>query len=280
MDHHVDHAVGLEIFGALKTFGQLFADGLFDHARPREPDQRARLRDLDIAEHAIGGGHTAGGWIGEHNQIGLPRLAQQLHRDGGARQLHQREDALLHARPARGRKHDEWRAVLDRRFQSGDDRLARRHAERATHEVEVLHADNHGEPFEGAAAELDGIGRRGFCAGILQAIGVAALVAELERIERYFRDRDVLPGRVVEDRFHSRGGAHAHVIIGAGNDELVRLHVLVEHELPGLRALDPQILRRLPPIEEAADLGPDDVGDPVHGLIARLRHRFKTRISL
>ena len=62
----------------------------------------------------------------------------------------------------------------------------------------------------------------------------------------------------------ARGRAHAHVVVGAGNDELVRLDVLVEHELPGLRALDPEIFRRLAAVEIAADLRPDDVGDPVH----------------
>src|SRR5207245_10085936 len=54
-------------------------------------------------------------------------------------------------------------------------------------------------------------------------------------------------------------------VIGAGNDELVRLDVLVEHELPGLRTLDPEILRRLAAREVVANFRPDDVGNPVHG---------------
>src|SRR6185295_7976491 len=31
----------------------------------------------------------------------------------------------------------------------------------------------------------------------------------------------------------------------------------------GIRALDPQILRRLPP-QDVADFGPDDIGEPIH----------------
>jgi hypothetical protein len=57
--------------------------------------------------------------------------------------------------------------------------------------------------------------------------------------------------------------ATAHVIVRAGNDELVALDVLVEHELPGIGAFDPQILRRLA-AQDVADFRPDDVGEPIH----------------
>ena len=83
-----------------KPVGQLLADGLLDHARAGEADQRAGLGDVHVAEHRVGGGDAAGGRIGQHDDVGQPRLAQPLHRDRGARHLHQREDALLHARAA------------------------------------------------------------------------------------------------------------------------------------------------------------------------------------
>jgi hypothetical protein len=54
------------------------------------------------------------------------------------------------------------------------------------------------------------------------------------------------------------------VIIGDRDDELVRLDILVENELPGIGAFDPQILRHIAAVEKAADLRPDDVGYPVH----------------
>ena len=115
MHHHVDHAVVFEIFGALEAVGQLLADGLLDDARAREADQRAGLRDVHVAEHRVGGRDAAGGRIGQHHDVGLARLAQHLDRDGGARKLHQRQNALLHARAAGGRKHDEGRAPSARR---------------------------------------------------------------------------------------------------------------------------------------------------------------------
>ena len=145
-----------------------------------------------------------------------------------------------------------------------DHRFARRHAERAAHEVEILHGDHHRQAVEPAIAELDGVVGAGLAARILETVGVAALVAELQRIELHLGNRDVEPGLAVEHRLETRHRAHAHVIVGAGDDEAVGLDVLVEHELPGLRTFDPEIFRRLPPVEEAADLRPDDVGDPVH----------------
>src|SRR4029453_3777612 len=65
------------------------------------------------------------------------------------------------------------------------------------------------------------------------------------RNQRPRRDSHNEPGLVVEHRLEPHHRPHAHVIVGAGDDELVRLDVLVEHELPGLRALNPEIFRGL-----------------------------------
>ena len=115
VDDHVDHAVVAQIFGALEAFGQLLADGLLDDARAGEADQRAGLGDMDVAEHGVGGGDAAGRRIGEDDDVGQLRVAERLDRDRGARHLHQRQDALLHARAARGGEHDEGPPALARR---------------------------------------------------------------------------------------------------------------------------------------------------------------------
>ena len=103
-----------EIFGALEAFRQLLADRLLDDARAGEADDRAGLGDVDVAEHRVGRGDAAGRRIGQHDDIGQPRLAQTPHGDGRARHLHQREHAFLHARAARGREDDERRALFER----------------------------------------------------------------------------------------------------------------------------------------------------------------------
>ena len=126
--HHIDHAVVFQKFGALETFGQPLADRLLDHPRSGKADDGTGFGNLDIAEHGIGGGDPTSGWIGQHDDIGQASCPQPLHGDRGARHLHQREHAFLHARPARGREQDERRPALHGGQHAGDQRLARRHA--------------------------------------------------------------------------------------------------------------------------------------------------------
>src|SRR4051794_21204574 len=56
------------------------------------------------------------------------------------------------------------------------------------------------------------------------------------------------------------------MVVGPGDDELVRLDVFVKDELAGLRAFDPEILRRVATREVIADFRPD-AGDPVHDAV-------------
>ena len=70
MHHHVDHAVILQVLGALEAVGQLLADGLLDHPRPGKADQRAGLGEMHVAEHGVGRRDAAGRRIGEHDDIG------------------------------------------------------------------------------------------------------------------------------------------------------------------------------------------------------------------
>ena len=49
MDHGVEKSVLQQKFGALEARGQLLPDGLLDHARAGEADQRAGLGDIQIA---------------------------------------------------------------------------------------------------------------------------------------------------------------------------------------------------------------------------------------
>ena len=58
--HRVKEPVFEQELGFLKTFGQFLANGLFDDARPRESNERARLSDIQIAQHREAGGHATG----------------------------------------------------------------------------------------------------------------------------------------------------------------------------------------------------------------------------
>src|SRR5262249_13849537 len=80
VNHHIDHAVVPEMLCALEAVGQFLADGLLDDPRAGKTDERARLSDMNISEHRVGGGNSAGGRVRQHDDIGLSRLAQHLHR--------------------------------------------------------------------------------------------------------------------------------------------------------------------------------------------------------
>ena len=183
---------------------------------------------------------------------------------GRPRQLHEREHALLHARPAGGGEDDERPPPLLGRHHAGDDRLAGRHAERAAHEIEILHRRDHRQRLDRAGADQHGIGEAGLGPRVAQAVGVAALVAEFQRVERHLGEGDRLPRAAVEEMGEALGRGHPHVEAGARDDELVRLEVAMEDHLAGLGTFDPQVLRHLPLGEEVADLGTDDVADPAH----------------
>src|SRR2546423_9731345 len=62
----------------------------------------------------------------------------------------------------------------------------------------LFRSDHDRQPVELAEAELHCIGGAGLVAGIAQPIRVAALVAELQRIGRHRRHRDIKPGRSEE----------------------------------------------------------------------------------
>ena len=169
--------------------------------------------------------------------------------------------------PPEAAKQDERRLLLDRAHHAGDDAFAGRHAERAGHEAEVLRSGDDVLSVELAFADEHRVVELGVRLGILEALGVTAAVAELERVVRNRPHRHALVLAAVEEVLQAHIGRHAHVIVGARDDELVGLEVLVEDHLPGLRALHPKIvgdlaLRR----QEAADLRPDDVIDPIHAL--------------
>ncbi len=65
MNDGIEKTVLQKKLGRLKAIGKFLADGLFDDARPGETDQRARLGNVDIAEHGVACGDAAGRGIGK-----------------------------------------------------------------------------------------------------------------------------------------------------------------------------------------------------------------------
>ena len=68
-------------------------------------------------------------------------------------------------------------------------------------------------PSSRADAELHRVLQSGLGARILEAVGITALVAKLERIDRDFRQRDIFKFAAVEHALQTHRRADAHVII-------------------------------------------------------------------
>src|SRR5690606_40777026 len=72
----VDGTVLEQELAALEALGQGFTDGLLDHPRAGEADQRLRLGDVDVAQHRQRRRHAAGGRMGQYGDIRQPGLAE------------------------------------------------------------------------------------------------------------------------------------------------------------------------------------------------------------
>ena len=265
MHDHVDHAVVEQVLGALEALGELFADGLLDDAGTGKADQRARLGHVHIAQHRVGRGHAAGRRVGEDDDVGQARIPQHLHADGGARHLHQGQDAFLHARAARGDEEHEGRLARNGRLHAGQHRLAGSHAEGTAHEGEVLHRGGHVHAAQLAGGHRHGIIEAGLCPGIAHAVGIALLVAELQRVGDDLGGLHLLEGAAVEKQLEPPGAGNPHVVAGIRHHPLVRLEIAMEDHLAGLGALDPEVLRHVPLLQQATNLRANDVVDPVQG---------------
>ena len=179
----VDHAVLEQVFRALEARRQLLADGVLDHARAGEADEGVGLGDMDVAQHGERGRHAAGRRIGQHDDVGQARLLDLAHRDGGAGELHQREDALLHARAARGGEDDQRRLARDGEVGRHHQPLAHRRAHRAAHEAEIEQRHDGHAAAHRAARHDQRVGRAlGLGLRLLEPRVVALGVAELQRI--------------------------------------------------------------------------------------------------
>src|SRR5277367_2101295 len=132
----VEETVLEEEFGGLKTFGQLLADGLFDHARAGKTDERAGLRNIQIAEHRVTGGDATGGGIGEdgnERELGFVHAAE---RRGNFRELHQADDAFHHASASGTGDDDERLFLIERAVYRARDLFTDHRAHRAADKSE------------------------------------------------------------------------------------------------------------------------------------------------
>ena len=264
----------------LEPLGQLFADGLFDHAWAGKTDQGVRLGNLHIAQHGVRCGDAARCGMGQHHDVRQVRLFQHLHRNGCARHLHQRQDAFLHPRATGCGKQHQRPLQLHRPLCRSDDCVAHVHAHAAGHEGKVLRCGDDGRAADFALGHQHRLflGRR--LLGRLQAVGVFLLVAELQGIDQRFGHLHLGKDSAIKQGCEACTGADGHVVIAAGADiEIVRQLSMEQHG-PAFVTFRPQVLGDFAAREQRVDLGADVVRDPVHRGDALWSRRLLSEICL
>src|SRR5262249_33660700 len=161
-------------------------------------------------------------------------------RRGDLGHLHQREDALLHARAA-GRRDDDQRLLLVHGPLDGlGDFLADHGTHRAAHEAVLHRADDHPAGVELSIGAENRIALAYPLFVNLEAVAIAFRVAEVERIARADVRGEFLVVVVVKQKLEPLPGADAEVIAALRAHVEVLGHFLAVDDLLALVALDPQ----------------------------------------
>jgi len=185
MNHHVDHAMLVQILGALEAFGQLLADRVLDDTLAGESDQGPRLSDVNVTQHRVARRDATRRGISQDNDIRQTSRFQSTGHHGCSRHLHKAEDAFLHARSTRCSYHN-VRAVAAQRFLCPvAERLADRHAHRSAHKAEILDPHHGCAAINRARADNKRVFVSAFCAGSFDPVSVFLAIAELEGIFGY-----------------------------------------------------------------------------------------------
>src|SRR5277367_1330005 len=156
-DDGVEETVFEEEFGGLKTFGKFLADGLFDDARAGKTDERAGLRNIQIAEHRVAGGDASGGGVGEYRNERELRFVQAPERRGNFCELHQTDNAFHHPRAAGTGDHDERLLFVERAVNRPRDFFPDNRAHRAADKTEFHRAADHGPPVQAPFGGNNGV---------------------------------------------------------------------------------------------------------------------------
>jgi hypothetical protein len=199
VDDQVEHAALEQERRALRLGWQLLLGDLLDHPRAGEADQRALLGDQHVAHAGVAGRHAAQGRVGQDGDVrhaGRAELRQGRDRLG---HLHQREDALVHARAAGRIDRHQRRAAGQRALGGAGDLLAHDAAHAGGHEAKVEHDQLQRQAVEARAAADGRLAFAGPGAGLDQLLRVLLAVGHKgERIAWRQLDVTFLKGLVVD----------------------------------------------------------------------------------
>ncbi len=238
-DDQVEEAVLEEELGALEVFGQFLGNGALDDAPAGKADQRAGLRDQEVAEAGEAGGDAAGRRVGEHGDVEQAGLVVTADRGRGLGHLHQGDDALLHAGAAGGREDDDRQALLGGALEQAGDLFADDGTHRGHHEAAVHGRSQAGQALDGDAGADDGLGE----AGALLEGGELFLVAgKADRVGAGQAGVELLDRILVRHQRDALPGVEAVVEAAVRADRLHALEVVAEHGAAAARAAHPQVV--------------------------------------
>src|SRR3990170_1700371 len=166
--------------GEAKAVRKLPPRRLRDAARAGEGKEGAGLGHDHVAEAREAREHAGGRRVGHDADEGGARLAQLIDRADRLRELHEREDPLLHASAAGGRHDDERDAAGASHGARTGELLADPAPPPAAHESEVHDRELAGAPLDGRGAGDEGVTEAGRDLGLGEALRVRAKVEEPE----------------------------------------------------------------------------------------------------
>ena len=182
VDDQVEHPVLEQELRALEALRQRLPDRLLDHARAGEADQRVGLRDVQVAEHRVGGRHAARRRVGHDRDVRDPPSASRASAaEIFAICMSDRMPSCMRAPPEvetriRGRRSASARSA------ARVDLLAHDRAHRAGHEEELHGADDDRNALERARPDDDRVRGPDVLFRVAQPVAVLLAVAELQRI--------------------------------------------------------------------------------------------------
>ena len=214
----VDEPVRKRELGGLEALGKLLLDGVANHALAREADERMGLREDDIALHGERRGDAARRRIGDDRDVGQAALGQTRKRAGHLRHLHERCQALLHARAARGGERHNGQSLVGRAAHEARHLLADSRAHRPHEEGGFHDRERRADAGDAARARANALVKARFLAQRRQLLGVAR---ELKRVRLGHMGVPFLEAAGIEQVGDTLVGRHA-IVATARRAHVVR----------------------------------------------------------
>ena len=178
----VNHAMLEKVLGSLKPLRQFGPDRFFNHSWPGKSDHGLGLGKDDISQHGDACGDATRGGIGQHGDVGNPRLLESGKGRARLGHLHEREDSLLHSCPSGGAEDHDADSLLNSPFNQAGDLFPHRGSKTPTQEIKFQDAEQDGLALDLRLSADDGLFLSGRFLGFLDSYRITLGILELQRV--------------------------------------------------------------------------------------------------